>query len=386
VFEDDNDESGFWSNVPTSRFDRLNAKRHKAKLSRAHQPSPPAGSRSHDDTKSIPVVAAAASQVGATRHVDPLLRRTGTLAVVIALLVPVALALRSSHEPARDTALQPQTSVAVTESPFTTAAEVVVAAAASPVSAAGAPATIDIEALPEAVPAHTAAPATTAAKASKSAPSTAVPAVATEAAAPKAKVEQVVIQRAPCASKYTVKAGDAWVLIAKRVGVSTKELLAANGATARTAIYPGRDICLPANATVATARPTTTTKPASKSVTKASTPAPKTTTAPKATTPPVKETPPAKVYSKAEVAQIIRDVWPDDLEDEAIRIATRESNLVPSVKNYCCYGLFQIYYNVHKGWLAQIGVSSGSQLWDPRTNALAAFVLYQRSNSFAPWN
>ena len=52
------------------------------------------------------------------------------------------------------------------------------------------------------------------------------------------------------------------------------------------------------------------------------------------------------------MAQIIRDVWPDDLEEEAIRIATRESNLIPTVKNYCCYGLFQIYYNAHRTWLA----------------------------------
>ena len=58
---------------------------------------------------------------------------------------------------------------------------------------------------------------------------------------------------------------------------------------------------------------------------------------------------------------------------------------MPSAKNFCCYGLFQIYYNVHKGWLAQMGITSGSQLWDPRTNATAALALYHRSNSFAPW-
>ena len=33
-----------------------------------------------------------------------------------------------------------------------------------------------------------------------------------------------------------------------------------------------------------------------------------------------------------QVAQIIRDIWPDDQEDKAIAIATRESNLKPGVR------------------------------------------------------
>ena len=66
-------------------------------------------------------------------------------------------------------------------------------------------------------------------------------------------------------------------------------------------------------------------------------------------------------------------MWPDDLEDEAIRHRhPREQPGTPSVQNYCCYGLFQIYYNVHKGWLATIGITSAAQLYDPRTNAYAA--------------
>ena len=84
------------------------------------------------------------------------------------------------------------------------------------------------------------------------------------------------------------------------------------------------------------------------------------------------------------MAQIIRDVWPDELEDEAIRIATRESNLIPTVKNYCCYGLFQIYYNAHRTWLASIGITSAAQLFDPRVNATAALALYNNSG-WAPW-
>ena len=86
-----------------------------------------------------------------------------------------------------------------------------------------------------------------------------------------------------------------------------------------------------------------------------------------------------------EVEQIIREVWPDDLEEEALRIARRESNLVPTAKNYCCYGLFQLYYSVHKSWLSQMGVTSSAQLFDPRINATAALQLYYRSGGFGPW-
>ena len=97
------------------------------------------------------------------------------------------------------------------------------------------------------------------------------------------------------------------------------------------------------------------------------------------------EAPPPNTYTRAEVEAIIREVWPDDLEDEAVRIATRESNLIPTVRNYCCYGLFQLYYSVHKTWMAQMGITSASQLYDPRVNATAAYALYQRSGSWAPW-
>lgn len=85
------------------------------------------------------------------------------------------------------------------------------------------------------------------------------------------------------------------------------------------------------------------------------------------------------------VEAIIRDVWPDDLEDWAVRIATRESRLVPTVRNYCCYGLFQIYYSVHRGWLSNYGVNSPSDLYDPRVNATVALALYQQTGP-SPWS
>ncbi len=89
--------------------------------------------------------------------------------------------------------------------------------------------------------------------------------------------------------------------------------------------------------------------------------------------------------STSQAAQIIRDVWPDDLEERALEIAWRESNHQSNVNNSCCYGLFQIHWTAHKLWLATIGVTSAAQLYDPTVNATAAYTLYQRSGGFGPW-
>jgi hypothetical protein len=166
-----------------------------------------------------------------------------------------------------------------------------------------------------------------------------------------------------------------------------KDLLAVNNATIQSVLLPGKDICLPAGA-VAPATPSTnpaTTQPPATQP-KATSPATTQPTTPPGTTVPAttQPAPPPNVYTKAQVAQIIRDVWPDDLEDEAIRIATRESNLIPTVRNSCCYGLFQIYYTAHRTWLASIGITSAAQLYDPRVNATAALALYN-NNGWAPW-
>ena len=217
-------------------------------------------------------------------------------------------------------------------------------------------------------------PPTTAAK-KKTAPKS------TTTVAPAATATQSA-DKAPCGLPYTVVKNDAWSTIASRAKVSMKSLLAANGATINTLLLPGKTICLPVgaaapgppatNAPVTTAPATTQPKPA-------------TTTPPATTSPPVTQPPPpANTYTRAQVAQIIRDVWPDDLEDEAIRIATRESNLIPTVRNSCCYGLFQIYYAAHRTWLAGMGITSAAQLYDPRVNATAALALYNISG-WAPW-
>jgi hypothetical protein len=87
----------------------------------------------------------------------------------------------------------------------------------------------------------------------------------------------------------------------------------------------------------------------------------------------------------ATVEDVVRFVWPDDLEDHALRIAYRESRFVPTARNACCFGLFQIHWAVHRAWLADIGVTSPDQLLDAAINARAALALYQRAG-WSPWN
>lgn len=197
-------------------------------------------------------------------------------------------------------------------------------------------------------------------------------------------------------ASYRVRRGDSWIAIARKVTTNLNALLRVNGATARTPLFAGMTVCLPAKA-----RPgsTTTTTAPGKSTTTTVTPKPTTsttkprptTTAPKPTTTttqpkPTTTVPRQNTYTRAEVQQIIREVWPDDQEDKAIAIAWRESNWVPTVRNYCCIGLFQIYWNVHKSWLIPLGVKSSDMLFDPRINATAALALYQRAGGWAPWN
>lgn len=88
----------------------------------------------------------------------------------------------------------------------------------------------------------------------------------------------------------------------------------------------------------------------------------------------------------ASVETIIRDVWPDDLEDWAVRIATRESRLQPDVRNACCWGLFQIHWTAHRSWLtSDYGITNPEQLYDAHLNATVALALYQATGP-GPWN
>lgn len=396
MFDDERDDYGFWADEPTRPLERITARRkpagpapvqptrptHAARptepVRRPRPVNPQVGTRTHGNTQQLPVVSSEAADVtdGTPRGlmlVDPLLRRVGALAVVIALFIPVALALRSGGDDDRS-ALEPS------------ATELTVASTPAPAVAAGdASTTIDIDALPPAIPVNVdsndeAATATDAAdEQAPTATDAASDTTAPPSASQPAQAEGSSSAAASSCKKYTVVAGDYWILIAKKVSVSTGDLLAANNANASTSLFPGGVICLPANASAPTTVAPTTAAPTT-TVKVTTTTAKVTTTTAGGSPVPVKKT-----YTKAEVEAIIRYVWPDHLEDEAVRIATRESNLTPGVRNFCCFGLFQIYYSVHKVWLAQSGVTTAEQLYDPLTNAYIAYALYLKAGGWGPW-
>ena len=89
------------------------------------------------------------------------------------------------------------------------------------------------------------------------------------------------------------------------------------------------------------------------------------------------------MWGESEVVQLIRDVFPDDIEEKALAIAYRESHFDPNAQNFCCTGLFQIYGSVHVKLINSLGFTV-DQLTDPLVNCVVAYALYQRSG-WAPW-
>ena len=153
-----------------------------------------------------------------------------------------------------------------------------------------------------------------------------------------------------CAKEYRAQSGDSWWSIAEMHGLSLNKVLSLNKAKPASKILVGDVVCVTRQVAVNPPNP--------------------------------------RKYSKKDVIRIIRDEWPDDLEERAIQIAHRESKFNPNavgIPNRCCFGLFQIYYRWHKGWLPEVGVSNSSQLLDPRLNARAAYKIFQRNNGWGPW-
>ena len=314
-------------------------------------------------------------------NVDPLLVRVGALIMVGVLLVPLAMALRAdaaSDDSVRTTTVTPE------PTPVTTAPAPGTAVAETPGAQPAAKQTLVAEPVPTAAPASTETPSvettseSVAAAASAAAESTA----AAAAVNGPATADEVAVRVEPvCALVYTAHEGDYWLRIADAAGVSLAAVLDANLASSNTPIYPGDDVCLPAGAQMPSAPPPPTTAPPATTAPKPT--APPATTAPKPTAPPT--TAPAPI-TQDQVVQIIRDVWPDDLEQRAIEIAYRESRLVPTAYNgWCCYGLFQIHWEAHRGWLDDIGITAPQQLYDARVNAQVALQIYVRAGGWGPW-
>ena len=153
-----------------------------------------------------------------------------------------------------------------------------------------------------------------------------------------------------CSKYHTAKPNDSWSRVAARFNVGLGSLLKMNSATTASAIFVGDRLCI-------------STQPALTS--------------------------PTETYSRRQIVTLIREVWPDELEDNALYVARRESNLVPTAvggRSDCCLGLFQIYWSVHQSWLAKLGIAEPSQMLDPRVNAQAALALYRRNgDSWRPW-
>ena len=161
-----------------------------------------------------------------------------------------------------------------------------------------------------------------------------------------------------CAKTYEVKPNDSWNRIAKKVSVSMSLLLKVNKANTKTMLLIGDVICLPRAA-----------------VTESSTRSD------------VVIGRPARLYTTKESAAIIREVFPDRLEERALAIARRESQLNAANINgsRCCLGLFQIHWMAHRSWLKNIGITTPEQMLDAHWNTKAALALYKRSNSWSAW-
>lgn len=389
-----------------------------------------------------PTVRSRSSDASAAGQPNPLIRRLGALCAVGLVALPVAFVVRGSNNDATIKTAASESAVSI--DPAMVAADVVAVlpalepepVAADPAavdSAAVAPAAVDPAAVdpaavapaavdPAAVDARVASPADASAGIRPLAAMDPAIAGADTARTSAAVVAADVSAKTSCSNSYKVLAGDYWISMASRSNVKLTDLLTANGARVTTPVYPGRTICLPAGATIPTrttappatapktataniatqTRVTPTTSKVDPTTTKVTTPTPTTvkpkikttsivpatTSAPATTSVPslaTTDAPPKNPYTRAQVEAIIRAVWPGDLADEAVRIATRESNLVPTVRNSCCFGLFQIYFGANRASLTAWGISSASALYDPEVNAFAAYAMYLRAGGWGPW-
>ena len=162
----------------------------------------------------------------------------------------------------------------------------------------------------------------------------------------------------PCSkmtNTYTVVRNDSWSRIASKAGITMGELLKLNDAKTSTFLLVGDTVCVPRTSKLGVD---------SKAL---------------------KLPAPTRVYTVKQSRQIIRDVWPDRLEEKAFAIVQRESHTNAAAYSSCCVGLFQIKWESHKSWLATTGVDSAHDLLDAEVNAKAALQLYRRAGGWGPW-
>ena len=70
----------------------------------------------------------------------------------------------------------------------------------------------------------------------------------------------------------------------------------------------------------------------------------------------------------------------------ALCIAKREAKLRADLNNWCCYGVFALYYEyVPKDLKALYGVDEPADLYDARTNIAIAYQIYLRGG-WDPWS
>lgn len=184
-----------------------------------------------------------------------------------------------------------------------------------------------------------------------------------------------------CGLTYVVQAGDSWYGIAERAGVKAGPLASVNGKTLSSPLKVGDTICLPEGAR-RPAPTTTTTRPPSSSSSSSSSQSGSTVASYDMRLVPYE---PSRLYSRDDIERIIRSVWPDHLYDDALFVVQRESRFNPGSRSRCCIGLFQLNWRSHQRWLATHGVTDPTQLLDPEVNARMALVAWERSGSWRPW-
>ena len=164
-----------------------------------------------------------------------------------------------------------------------------------------------------------------------------------------------VVSAQSCAKTYTAVANDSWWKVSTKVKVTLKELLAANNAQTSTMILIGDVLCLPKSAVTKEQARGLSLKP------------------------------PAKRHTKAASEKVIREIFPDHLENKAVAIAKRESKLNAASWNWCCIGLFQVNWWSHRSWLKAEGITQPEQLLNARTNTEVAWMIYKRASGWGPW-